>query len=265
MDLGLQDGHVIVTGGSRGIGLACAALFLGEAARVTIVARDADRLRAAREELARGRGGCEGRLAAIQADLRDAAAAAAALDQAEAGLGPVDVLVNAAGAARRTAPEHLAIADWHDAMDSKYFSYLHMLDPAIKRMAARGKGAIVNIVGTGGKVASPVHLPGGAANAALMLVSAGLAAAYGQHGVRVNAVNPGVTDTGRFGAYVAAEAARAGTSEAEVLQDLRRRLPQGRPARPEEVAGAVAFLASSRASYINGAILTVDGGLTPMI
>jgi NAD(P)-dependent dehydrogenase (short-subunit alcohol dehydrogenase family) len=265
MDLGFHDAHVLVTGGSRGIGLACVRLFLHEGARVTMVSRTLDSLRTAQEELTQHSPGLQDRLAVIDADLTAADAASAALDMAERGFGPLDVLVNSAGAARRVAPENLDVADWHAAMDTKYFTYIHMLDPAIKRMAKRAQGAIVNIVGTGGKVASPVHLPGGAANAALMLVTAGLAAAYGKQGVRVNAVNPGMTNTDRFDAFVTGEAARTGSSKQDVLQELRQRLPQGRAAHPEEVANAVAFLASPRASYINGAILTVDGGLTPLI
>ena len=99
---------------------------------------------------------------------------------AEAELGPIDVLVNSAGAARRYAPADLDADAWHAAMDAKYFSYIHPMDAVLKRMVARGRGAIVNIIGMGGKVANPVHLPGGAANAALMLATTGLAAAFGR-------------------------------------------------------------------------------------
>ncbi len=82
-------------------------------------------------------------------------------------------------------------------MDAKYFSYIHAIDPVIKLMAARGRGVIVNIIGNGGKVASQVHIAGGAANAALMLATAGLGHAYAARGVRVVGLNPGLTETGR--------------------------------------------------------------------
>ncbi len=111
--------------------------------------------------------------------------------EVERDIGAIDVLVNSAGAARRSAPADLDAAAWHAAMDAKYFSYIHPLDAVLKRMAARGRGAVVNIIGSGGKVANPVHLPGGAANAALMLASTGLAAAFAPKGIRVNAINPG--------------------------------------------------------------------------
>lgn len=265
MDLELQDAHVLVAGGSRGIGLACAAAFIREGARVTIVSRSAEHLHAAREELARRGPGIGSRIGIVQADLTDPAQALVALDSAERDGGPVSVLVNSAGAARRVLPEDLRAEHWHEAMSAKFFSYVHLLDPAVKRMASRGAGAVVNIVGVGGKVAGPAHLPGGAANAALMLVSAGLAKAYGASGVRVNAVNPGVTNTDRFQSFIATEASRNGASEQDTRQAVLRGLPLGRPAEPEEVADAVVFLASARARYINGAILTVDGGVTPMI
>ena len=91
---------------------------------------------------------------------------------------PIDVLVNSAGAAKRTPPDELTPAAWRAAFDAKFFSYINVIDPMVKRMAARGGGVIVSVIGGGGKVASSTHLAGGAANAALMLATAGLGAAY---------------------------------------------------------------------------------------
>src|SRR5690606_5467921 len=137
-----------------------------------------------------------------------------------------------------------------------------MLDPVVQRMAQRGRGAIVNIIGMGGKVASPTHMAGGAANAALMLVSAGMANAYAAQGVRVNAVNPGLTLTARLQEGMAADARQQGIAPAEALAKATARLPLGRVAQPEEIANAVVFLASPKASYITGAILAMDGAVT---
>ncbi len=265
MDLQLHDHHILVTGGSKGIGLACALGFLREGARVTLVSRDDANLQAGRRSLLEALPGSEARIATHAADLRQSAHAIAALDAAEQAFGPVDVLVNSAGAARRTPPDELDAAAWHEAMDAKYFSYIHMLDPVVKRMGRRGRGAIVNVVGAGGKVASPIHMPGGAANAALMLVSAGMAAAYGPKGVRVNAVNPGLTMTKRLQEGMAADARLQGIGTDEALQRATARLPLGRIAEPEEIANAVVFLASSKASYITGAILAMDGAVTPIL
>lgn len=260
MDLQLNDLHILITGGSKGIGLACARAFLDEGARVTLVSRSQANLDAAARQLA-----APGRVRTLAADLRDAAVALAALDAAEKAHGPVDVLVNSAGAARRTPPAELTPQAWHDAMLAKYFSYIHMIDPAIKRMGARGRGAIVNIVGAGGKVASPIHLPGGSANAALMLASAGLAAAYAAQGVRVNAINPGLTVTERLKEGMAADARLNGIGVEEAMQRSTARIPMGRMAQPEEIANAALFLASPKASYVTGVILTMDGATTPMV
>jgi NAD(P)-dependent dehydrogenase (short-subunit alcohol dehydrogenase family) len=150
-------------------------------------------------------------------------------------------------------------------MQAKFFTSVHVMDPVIKRMAGAGRGAIVNVVGAGGKVAGPTHLAGGSANAALMLASAGLAAAYGPKGVRVNAVNPGLTLTDRLQEGLAADARLQGKSADEVLAAAQQRLPLRRIATPQEIANAVVFLASDRASYISGAILAMDGAVTPMV
>jgi NAD(P)-dependent dehydrogenase (short-subunit alcohol dehydrogenase family) len=263
MDLHLSDKHILITGGSKGIGLACAQGFLAEGARVSLVSRDSANLARAQQQLLSA---CPGaRLHTVAADLRDASAALAALDSAETAFGPVDVLVNSAGAAKRTPAAELTPEAFADAMQAKYFTTLHMLTPCIQRMGARGQGAVVNVVGNGGKVASPIHLPGGAANAALMLVSAGLAAAYGPQGIRVNAVNPGLTLTDRMHEGFAADARLKGLSPDEVMAQSVAKIPLGRMAEPEEVANAVLFLASIKASYVTGICMSMDGALNPIV
>ena len=261
MDLGLAGRSVLVTGASKGIGLACAAAFLREGARVALVSRSRANLDAGIARLAPAAAHPH----AIVADLSRADEAARAVDEAEAVLGPLDVLVNSAGAARRYPPEELDAAAWHAAMDAKFFSYVHPMDIVVRRMAARGRGAIVNIIGSGGKVASPVHLPGGAANAALMLATTGLAAAYGPRGVRVNGINPGGTLTGRVQEGLAAEARMTGKTPDELLAAQQARIPMRRLGTPEEVAEVALFLASDRASYVTGAIVPMDGGSNPVL
>jgi NAD(P)-dependent dehydrogenase (short-subunit alcohol dehydrogenase family) len=263
MDLQLHNQHVLITGGSKGIGLACAQAFLAEGARVSLVSRDHANLERARHTL-QAQFAAE-RIHTVAADLRDAQAALAALDSAEAAFGPVDVLVNSAGAAKRTPAPELTPEAWQDAMQAKYFTYIHMMNPAIQRMAARGAGNVVNVVGNGGKVASPIHLPGGAANAALMLASVGLAAAYGPQGIRVNAVNPGLTRTDRLQEGLVADARNQGISTEQAMAQAVARIPMGRMAEPEEIANAVVFLASAKASYITGICMSMDGALNPIV
>ena len=251
----------LITGGTRGIGYACAVEFLREGCTVSIVGRDAERAQKARVSLNQDLAA----VGAFAADLTDAAEALQVIDQAEAERGPIDILVNSAGAARRTPFEELEPKNWHDAMDAKFFTYIHVMDPLVKRMGARGSGAIVNVIGMGGKVATTTHLAGGAANAALMLASAGLAAAWGPRGVRVNAVNPTLTLTDRLAEGLAADARLRNATPEDVRSQAEKKLPLGRLATPEEVAAAVLFLASPRASYISGAILSMDGASTPMV
>lgn len=265
MDLGLRDKHILITGGSKGIGLACGKEFLAEGCRVSLVSRELANLEAAKRTLLAAFPEAASRIALYSADLRDAAAAAKVVNDAEAEHGAIDVLVNSAGAAKRTPPDELTPERWREAMDAKYFSYINVIDPLIKRMAERGSGAIVNIVGMGGKIASATHIAGGAANSALMLATAGLASAYGAKGVRVNAINPGLTLTGRLEEGLKAEARMNGISAEQALKDASAGLPQGRIAAPEEIASVAVFLVSPRASYVSGAIVAMDGARSPII
>jgi NAD(P)-dependent dehydrogenase (short-subunit alcohol dehydrogenase family) len=257
MKIDLANRNVVVTGGSKGIGLACARAFAAEGARVAIVSRSRDNLDRALVDLAGAH--------AIAADLADPREARRAIDEAEAALGAIDVLVNSAGAAKRYTPDELSAEAWHAAMNAKFFSYIHPATEILPRMAARGRGVVINIIGMGGKVASPVHLPGGAANAALMLATAGLAVAYGPKGVRINAINPGGTLTGRVQEGLAAESRMSGVSAEDLLERQQARIPLRRFGTPEEVAEVVLFLASPHASYVTGAIIPMDGGAAAVI
>ena len=261
MDLQLVDKTVLVTGGSKGIGLACAMAFAKEGARVAIVSRDAGNLERATEAM-----GAEGlEVATFVADLCDSKLARSMVAAVEAQLGPIDILVNSAGAANRTPAAELTAQHWHAAMDAKYFTYIHAMDAVLPRMVQVGGGVIVNIVGMGGKQANPVHLAGGAANAALMLASAGLGNAFAGKNIRVVAVNPSATVTERLKEGNAAEARLAGATPEETLAKKTKQHPMGRFAEPREIADVVVFLASKRASYVNGAVLSLDGGGAPIV
>lgn len=257
MDLGLRSKNVLITGGSKGIGLACARAFLDEGARVAIVSRSQVHLDEASRAL--------GAVFVMAADLADATAAAWMVEHVEAEFGPIDILVNSAGAAQISRVEQLSPSLWHAAMTAKYFTSIHVIDPLIKRMGERGAGAIINIIGTGGKFPMPTHLPGGAANAALMLVSAGLAQAYASKGVRVVGLSPGATNTERVAQGVAVEAQRLGLSEEQALASMIEGLPLGRFAEPQEIADLVVFAASERARYLTGANIVVNGAATPSV
>lgn len=254
--LHFADRVVVVTGASKGIGFACSAAFLAGGAKVALVSRNRANLDAALARLP----DAAHRPRAFPADMIDPQATAKAIDAIEAELGAVDVLVNSAGAAKRYTPEDLDVAAWHAAIDAKFFSTIHPLDAVVRRMAARGRGSIVNIIGMGGKVASTVHIAGGAANAALMLATVGYAAAYAPRGVRINGINPGATLTGRVQEGLAVESKLTGVAVEELRKRAETRIPLGRMGTAEEIAQVALFLASDSASYVTGAIVPMDGG-----
>jgi len=246
---------VLVTGASKGIGLACTVAYGKAGARVVGISRGEQNLQAARDHCRTQ--GVE--LIVVPVDLTDAAATKAAIQQIESEVGPIDVLVNSAGAARRYTLDELDADALHDAMDAKYFTYMHAVDPVIRRMGERGRGSIVNIVGQGGRRAASLHIAGGAANAALMLTTVGYARAYADKGVRVNAINPGLTQTTRVDSGLETESRALGRSKDDILAERVREIPMGRLAKPEEIASVAAFLASDLASYVSGAVIPMDG------
>src|SRR5690606_6505163 len=141
----LKGKVVLITGGSKGIGLACAHAFAREGARVAIASRSLDNLNAAQAELEQA----GHHVFTHVANLTDAVAAQQLVEAVESSIGPVAILVNSAGAARRYPPATLTPQSWRDAMDAKYFPYINAMDAVIKKMVARGQGAIVNIIGAG--------------------------------------------------------------------------------------------------------------------
>ena len=261
MKLGLEGKVVFITGGSKGIGLACARAFAAEGARVAIASRSQPNLESARQILSKE--GAE--VVTAVADFTRAEDAHAAVTQTEKLLGPIDILINSAGAANRYQIEAYNSDAWHQGLDSKFFPQVHAMDAVRPGMIERKRGVIINIMGMGGKSAQQVFLSGGAANAALNLVTVGWAAALGRYGIRVNGINPGSTLTERVRAGIKAMAQSEGISEAEAMERSQFRIPLGRFAKPEEVAAVALFLASEPASYVTGAIIPMDGASTPVL
>ena len=257
MDLQLAGRTAVVTGASKGIGLACAEALAWEGAKVIAISRDPGNLAKAQQELA-----AKGLSLGVEAvDLTDADATKALFER----IGAIDILINCAGAARRTPVDELSSETLHAAMEAKYFTYMHATESVIRGMAERGSGAIVNVVGQGGRQANDLHIGGGAANAALMLASVGYAKAYAGRGVRVNVINPGTTRTGRVDEGLEAAVRATGRPKEELLAEMVESIPMGRAGEPSEVADVATFLASPRASYVTGAIITMDGGNTSAI
>jgi NAD(P)-dependent dehydrogenase (short-subunit alcohol dehydrogenase family) len=262
MDLKLADKVVVVTGASKGIGYACAEAFAREGANVVLVSRVRANLDAA---LARFPA-TQHSATAIAADLVRAADAETMIAEVERDVGPIDILVNSAGAARRYAPADLDAGAWRAAMDCQVLQ----LHTSARRGAEADGGArswrsrqYHSVAVAGSQVLCTC--PGGAANAALMLATVGLAAAFGPKGIRINAINPGITLTGRVQEGLAVESKMTGLAESELLKRSEAKIPLGRIGTPEEIARVVLFLASEQASYVTGAIVPMDGGANPVI
>jgi NAD(P)-dependent dehydrogenase (short-subunit alcohol dehydrogenase family) len=257
VDLQLSGRTAVVTGASKGIGLACVEALAREGVKVIGISRDPGNLAKAQAELA-----AKGLAYDVEAvDLTDADATRTAFGR----IGVPDILINCAGAARRTPVDELDSTALHAAMEAKYFTYMHATESVIRAMAERGSGAIVNVVGQGGRAANPLHIGGGAANAALMLASVGYAKAYAAQGVRVNVINPGMTRTARVDEGLEAAVRASGRPKEELLADMVAEIPMGRAGEPAEVANVAVFLASPLASYVTGSIITMDGGVTSAI
>jgi len=261
MKLGLEGKVVFITGGSKGIGLACARGFAAEGARVAIASRSQENIDRARQSLAKD--GFE--VVTSRADFSKPDEAQSAVVSAERLLGPTDILINCAGAANRYQVDAYNAEAWQQGLNSKYFPQINAMDAIRPGMVERKRGVIVNVMGMGGRSAQPVFLSGGAANAALMLVTVGWANALGRFGIRVNGINPGTTLTDRVQRGIQADAQAQGITEQEALERNQAKIPLGRFARPEEVAAVALFLASDQASYVTGAVIPMDGGSTPVL
>lgn len=254
MDLGLSGKIGIVTGASRGIGLAIAKTLAAEGVRLVVVARSADRLDQLRSELAT-------ESLAHVADLREPTAAAAVVAATTTRFGGIDLLVNCAGATKRGDFLALTDDDWADGFALKLFGAMRLSRAAWPELV-RSQGSIVNIVGVGGRTGAAEFAIGGAVNAGLLNLTKVLADRGITDGVRVNAVNPGSIATDRLKTRVTRYAVEQGIDEAEATRALPKKMGVARFGEPAEIARAVAFLASPQAAYCQGAILDVDGGLT---
>jgi len=256
MQLELQDKVVLITGGSKGIGLACARAFLNEGARVAIAARNQDSLYLAVKTFS-----SEGyKVHAERINLNNISEVKSGVNRIEDSLGQINVLVNSAGSSKHHDPMSYDSERWIQGIEDKFIPTMQIIDTVIPRMAHNGGGAVINIIGVGGKVAMPSHMAGGAANAALILVTASLAKVWGPSGVRINAINPGPNETDRLKASLKVKAQTSNISVEQQRFKSVSNIPLGRFGCPDDVASLALFLASARASYITGAIIPVDGG-----
>lgn len=252
MDLKLRGLTALVTGASKGIGEAIAHEMAGEGCNLHLAARSKEQLDALADDLRKAHG------VNVTVHARDLSKSAEVLGLAEA-VGNPDILINNAGAIPSGNIQDVDEARWRAAWDLKVFGYVGLSRALLPKMYARGKGAIVCVIGSAGLNPNPNYLYGCMGNAALNMFVRALAMEAFNKGVRVVAVNPGATKSDRW-VYLAKENARRRFGDPERFMELATDYPGKRPATVEEVAAAVAFFASERSSYTSGAQLTIDAG-----
>jgi NAD(P)-dependent dehydrogenase (short-subunit alcohol dehydrogenase family) len=241
MDLNLAGKRVLVTGGSKGIGLACARAFAAEGAEALIAARHP----------------------AIAAEFKGKAVDLSQRGAAEAlaeWAGDLDILVNNAGAIPGGDLLKVDEEAWRRAWDLKVFGFINLTRQVYAKMKARKRGVIVNIIGGAGEKMDAGYIAGSTGNAGLMAFTRALGGASHADGIRVLGINPGPVATDRLtGLYK--QRAEQKFGDASRYLEFFSAMSFSRPARPEEIAWTVTFLASERSSYTTGCIVTIDGGL----
>lgn len=257
VDLDLEGRNVLVTGGSMGIGRACARLFSLEGANVAICARTQSTLERATSEIANETGG---RVVSFRGDMTEPGDVERVVGEAIESLGSIDVLVTCAGSSPGGLIEELTEDDWYSSLDLKFMGYVRTMKAVLPHMRERGSGVVVLVIGNDGLKPTYWETTAGAANAAGINVASAMAEQYGSQGIRVNTVNPGPVNTQRWDGLEKAMARDMGITQDQAHEFAVSSIPLGRIAEPEEVADLVVFLASVRAQFINGAHVVIDGG-----
>jgi 3-oxoacyl-[acyl-carrier protein] reductase len=269
MDLGLAGRTCAVTGASRGIGLETAKLLCAEGANVILVARDEERLAAATEQVAEAGAKAGGRAEHVAVDVTSDSAGDHVLCAAEQDYGALDVHVNNAGAAAWRDLDEVTEAEWRAAYELNVMAPLRLMRAAIPPMEERGWGRVVNVCSTAGKRPSSAMPEYSVAKAAELSLSRLFADRHAKGGVLVNAICPGPVESEMWmepgGLLDQSRDLQGGVSREEALETAGSKRPIGRLADPGEIAAAIVFLCSERASYVAGAAWSVDGGTVQVI
>ncbi len=269
MDLGLRGRSCVVTGASRGIGRETALLLCAEGASVLLVARSEERLAEAREEATAAGAEAGGRAEILALDVTAEDAGERMLATAGERFGALDVLVNNAGAARWRDLDEVPDEDWRAQYELNVMAPLRAMRAAVPAMAERRWGRIVNVCSTAGKRPSAAMPEYSVAKAAELSLSRLFADRYAKSGVLVNAICPGPVEAELWmepgGLLDQSQRMSGAESREEALATAGSKRPIGRLAEVGEIAAAIVFLCSERASYVSGAAWSVDGGTVQVI
>jgi NAD(P)-dependent dehydrogenase (short-subunit alcohol dehydrogenase family) len=260
MDLGLAGKNAIITGGSAGIGLACAKALITEGANVIIVGRNEERLEKAVSDLKKIANNHS--ILSISTDLTYSGAAERIVKVTEDQFGQIDLLINNAGSARAGSFWNLSDQDFLDAWNLKLLGYIRMIRAVAAQMKQQQHGRILNIIGTGGKNPSATFLPGGTANAALINFTKGVSKELAKYGIRINAISPAATATERAERLAEQRAEANGISKEEQIAQEHAAIPLGQMIQPEEIANMALLLLSDLIPSMTGSEVIIDGGIT---
>lgn len=254
MKMGIEGKRVLITGASKGIGLAAAKSFAAEGCGLLhLAARSEEGLEIARRDLM-STYGVEVKIYATDLSLTDNVIALAAA------VGEVDILVNNAADSAVGTLDSITDADWRRSMDLKIFSYVTLSREIYEGMRARKSGVIINDIGNSGENWDANYIAGSTGNAAMMAFTRALGGRSLDDGIRVVGINPGPVATDRMVKIMKRRSLDWYGDEGR-WEELFDKYPGKRPAEPEEVADLMVFLASARAAYITGTIVTIDGGI----
>ena len=259
MDLGLKDRVAIVTGGNRGIGYAISAGLLSEGAHVVVASLDPARNGQAVETL---KAKSSGRVIGVPTDLNDVAAVDALFKTTLKEFGRLDILINNATNISPGSFFAMTEENWDQAFDNKLRGAVRCIRHAVPPMRERRWGRIVNVSGGAAWTPQLGAIATGVNNAAVQNLTVALANELGKDGILVNAIVPTAVRTDRHDKNIRDTMAQTGQSEAEVLKPRVAKIPVGRMGTAEEIANVVVFLASERASFVNGSAWAVDGGIS---